>query len=142
VDIGFYIIFWRLTHVVSKVEKLHTKYLFIKRTNLLLLSSSFLALFVYFYVVLLFVVVFLLSTCSFPIYCLGFQFFYFYKHFFATIHLYCVHFPHCWVCIVLLFIVVFFSFTCSFPLCCLGFRFFSFCKHFFATIHLFLKYKY
>ncbi len=31
-------------------------------------------------------------------------FFCFYKYFFATIHLYHVHFSHCWVCIVLLFI--------------------------------------
>jgi hypothetical protein len=83
-------------------------------------------LFVWVCVVLLFVVVFLLSTCSFPIYCWGFWFFNLCKHFFPTIHLYCVHFPHCWVCIVLLFIVVFFVFTYSFPLLMFGFSIFLF----------------
>ncbi len=87
---------WWLTHVVSKVEKLHTKYLLIKRMGLLLLSCSFLALFVSICVVMFFVVVFLFFTC-----CLGFQFFCFCKHFFATIHSYRVHFPCYWVCIFL-----------------------------------------
>jgi hypothetical protein len=91
---------------------------------------------------LLFVVVFLLSTCSFPIYCLVFWFFNFCEHFFATIHLYYVHFPHCWVCIILLFIVVFFFFTCSFPLLLFGFSIFLFMYTFFATIHLFIEYRY
>jgi len=111
---------WRLTHVVSKVEKLHTKYLLAKWTGLLLLSCSFPTLFVWASVVLFFVIVFLFSTCSFPACCLGFQFF-FRKHFFATIHLYRVHFPHCWVCIALLFVVVLLFSTCSYPL--LLFRF-------------------
>ncbi len=31
----------------------------------------------------------------------------FFNTFFATIYLYCVHFPRCWVYIVLLFVVVF-----------------------------------
>jgi hypothetical protein len=49
------------------------------------------------------------------------DFFCFYKHFFATIHLYHVHFPHCWVCIVLLFVVVFLFSTWSFPSLLFGF---------------------
>jgi len=43
--IFFLYCFWQLTHVVSKVEKLHTKYLLTKRMNLFLLLCSFLALF-------------------------------------------------------------------------------------------------
>jgi hypothetical protein len=92
-----------LTHVVSKVEKLHNEYLLVKKMGLMLLSCSFPVLFVLVCVVLFFVVVFLFFTC-----CLGFCFlFCFWKHFFATIHLYHVHFPHFWVCIVLLLVVVF-----------------------------------
>jgi hypothetical protein len=51
----------------------------------------------------------------------GFLFFCFCKHFFATFHLYCVHFLRCWVRIVLLFVVVFLFFTWSFPLLLFGF---------------------
>jgi hypothetical protein len=52
----------------------------------------------------------------------GFPFLFFLcKHFFATIHLYRVHFPHCWVCIVFLFIVVFLFSTWSFPSLLFGF---------------------
>ncbi len=61
-----YILFWQFTHVVSKVEKLHTKYLFTKRTKLLFLSCSFPVLFVSVCIILFFVVVFLFSTCSIP----------------------------------------------------------------------------
>jgi hypothetical protein len=61
-----------LTHVVSKVEKLHIEYLLAKWTCLLLLSCSFPTLFVWVCVVLLFIIVSLFSTC-----CLGFSFFLF-----------------------------------------------------------------
>jgi len=61
------------------------------------------------------------------------NFFCFYKYVFATIHLYHVHFPCCWVCIVLLFIVAFLFFTCSFP--SLLFEFFIF----FVSVNIFLQ---
>jgi hypothetical protein len=60
---------------VSKVEKLHTKYLLTKRMGLFFLSHSFLELIVPICVVLFFIVVFLFSACSIPVYCLGFHFF-------------------------------------------------------------------
>jgi hypothetical protein len=69
--------FWQLAYVVSKVEKLHTEYLFTKRTSLLLLLCSFLALFVWVCVVIFFVIVFLFFICSFPGCCLGSNFFLF-----------------------------------------------------------------
>jgi hypothetical protein len=62
-------------------------------------------------IVLLFVDVFLFSTCSILICCMGFHFLNFCEHFIATIHLYLVHFPGCWVCIVLLSVVLFSFFT-------------------------------
>jgi hypothetical protein len=124
---------WRLTHVVSKVEKLHTKYLLAKRTSLLLLLCSFPVLFVWVCIVLFFVDVFLFSTCSFPTCCLGFHFFCFYKHLITTIHLYYVHFPHCWVCIVFLFVVVFLFSTWSFSLLLFGFPIFLFLWTFFCN---------
>jgi hypothetical protein len=65
--------FWQLTHVMSKVEKLHTEYLLAKRMGLFLLSCSFFALFVSICVVLFFIVVFLFSICLTPICCLGFH---------------------------------------------------------------------
>jgi hypothetical protein len=64
--------------IVSKVKKLHTKYLLAKRMDLLLLLCSFLVFFIWVCIVLLFVIVFLLSTCSFLVCCLGFQFFFVY----------------------------------------------------------------
>ncbi len=76
---------------MSKVEKLHTEYLFTKMMGLLLLLCSFPRLIVWVCVVIFFFVVFLFFTCSFFAYCLGFKFFCFYKHFFATMHLYHVH---------------------------------------------------
>jgi hypothetical protein len=63
---------------VSKVEKLHTKYLLTKKTSSLLLSCSFHVLFVSVCVVLFFVIVFLFSTCSILACCLGFHFYFFY----------------------------------------------------------------
>jgi hypothetical protein len=68
----FFYCFWRLTYVVSKVEKLHTEYLLAKKASLLFLSCSFLVLFVWVCVVLLFVIVFLFFTCSFLTRCSGF----------------------------------------------------------------------
>ncbi len=120
---------------MSKVEKLHTKYLLTKKTSLLFLLCSFLVLFVWVCVVLFFVIVFLFSICSFPTYYLfGFPiFFCFHKCVFATIHLYHIHFPYCWDCIVLLFIVAFLFFTCSFP--SLLFEF----SIFFVSINIFLQ---
>jgi len=97
--------FWRLTHVVSEVEKLYIEYLLSKKTCLLLLlCSHFQCLFGFtlfcclslFYSSLLVYFLFVVWVSIFSC---------FYKHLFATIHLYHVHFPHCWICIVLLFIV-------------------------------------
>jgi hypothetical protein len=67
---------WRLTHVMSKVEKLCTEYLLAIRIGLLLLSCSFPVLFVSVCIVMFFVIIFLFSTCSFPAYFLGFQIFF------------------------------------------------------------------
>jgi len=65
-----------------------------------------------------------------------FSFFCFYKHFFVTIHLYYLHFPHCWVSIILLFVVVFLISTWTFPLLLFGFLIFWFFKKKLTTIHL------
>jgi hypothetical protein len=60
-------------------------------------------------------------------------FFCFCKHFFATIHLNHVHFPHHWVYIVLLFVLVFLFFTWSFPSLLFGFWIFLFFQTFFCN---------
>jgi hypothetical protein len=129
---------WQLTYVVSKVEKLHTKYLLTKRTCLLLLSCSFLTLFVLVCVVLFFIVV-LFFTCSFLICCLGFHLKNLCKHFFVTIHLYCVHFLCCLFRFTLFCSLLLFS--CSllvqFVLIVWVSVLFYLCKHFSATIHLY-----
>ncbi len=111
----FFLFFWRLTHVVPKVEKLHTKYLLKKRIGLLLLSCS--------HVVCLGLHCFVLSRCFLVLFVHFSLFFFFFLGVnisFATIHLYCVHFLCCWVCIVFLFS------TCSFPSLLFGFFIFLF----------------
>jgi len=65
----------------------------------------------------------LLSFCSLLVVWVS-EFFCFYKHFFATIHLYHVHFPHCWVCIVFFLLLSFYFLLDHFPCCFLGFWFF------------------
>jgi hypothetical protein len=102
--------FWELIHIVSKVEKLHTEYLLTKRMGYYFYRVHFLRCLFWF------ALFYFLSMSSYSLlvrFCLlfGFLFFCLYEHFFATIHSYHVHFPHCWVCIVLLFVVVFFFFT-------------------------------
>jgi hypothetical protein len=120
--------FWRLTHVVLKVEKLHTEYLLAKRMSLLLLSCSFPMLFVSICVVIFLVVVFLFTTSSIPTCCLGFHF----NSFSVNTYLQqstCIMFISCVVefalsCCLLLFAC---SLRDHFPRC-LGFRFFCFFK--------------
>jgi hypothetical protein len=120
--------FWQLTHVVLKVEKLHTKYLLTKRTSLLLLSCSFPVLFVSVCVVQFLVVVFLFTTCSIPTCCwVSILFFYVNTYLQQS------------TCIMFISLVVGFAlscclllFSCSlgdhFPHCCLGFQFFCLFK--------------
>ncbi len=119
--------FWQFTHVVSKVEKLHTKYLFTKNMGLLFLSCSFHVLFVLVCIVLFFVVVFLFSTCSIPTCCLDFLFFFVFVNTFLQQSI-CIVFISCIVRFALSSRLLLSSFSLldHFPRCCLGFRFFCF----------------
>jgi len=128
----FLCFFWRLTHVVSTVEKLHTEHLLTKR-NGFTISIMFIS-----HVVCLGLRCFVLCHCFLVLYLFisrllfGFLiFFCFYKHFFATIHfiMFISHIVRFALsCCLLLFSC---SLLVNFLHCCLDFRFFCFFKHFF-----------
>jgi hypothetical protein len=69
----------------------------------------------------------------------GFLFFLWINIFFATIHLYHVHFSHRWICMVFLFVIVFLFFIWSFPLPWFRFLIFLFFWTFFCNNPLFLE---